>query len=94
MGEYLTTVAGQLGISMGMLVFFLLISIWSAIWKLLALWKSARKGSIVWFLVLGITNTVGILPIFYIYVFSKMAKKKAAKKKPAKKKAAKKKKKK
>ena len=48
-----------------------LILIWSIIWKGLALWKSAREGSKVWFVVLLIVNTVGILEILYLYVFSK-----------------------
>ncbi len=60
------------------LLFVLLIAlmIWETVWKLLALWKSARKGSVVWFIVLALVNTVGILPILYIYVFSEMKKKK------------------
>jgi hypothetical protein len=45
--------------------------IWSLIWKGMALWKSAREGSKVWFVVLLIVNTVGILDILYLYVFSK-----------------------
>ncbi|OGM00913.1 hypothetical protein A2480_00100 [Candidatus Uhrbacteria bacterium RIFOXYC2_FULL_47_19] len=35
-----------------------------------ALWKAARKGSKVWFIVLLLTNTI-ILEILYIFVFSK-----------------------
>ncbi len=46
--------------------------LWSIVWKGLALWKSAREGSKVWFVVLLIVNTVGILDILYLYVFSKM----------------------
>ena len=49
--------------------------IWEGIWKLIALWKSARKGSIILFICLAIINTAGILPILYIFVFSKMDKK-------------------
>lgn len=84
MAEYLTTIVEQLGISIWL---FAVIIVWSAVWKLLALWKSARKGSIVWFIVLAVFNTVGLLPILYIFVFSKMKccksikKKKSAKKK-------------
>jgi hypothetical protein len=37
----------------------------------MALWKSAREGSKVWFVVLLVVNTVGILDILYLYVFSK-----------------------
>jgi hypothetical protein len=78
MADYFTTIASQLGITIWLLV---IIMIWELVWKLLALWKSARKGSIIWFIVLAIFNTVGILSILYIFVFSKMKKKKPAKKK-------------
>ena len=35
--------------------------IWSVVWKGLALWKSARVGSKVWFIVFLVVNTLGIL---------------------------------
>lgn len=44
--------------------------VWVFIWKGLALWKSARLGSRYWFVALLIVNTLGILEILYIYVFS------------------------
>lgn len=88
MVEYLELIAQQLGISVWMVGVML---VWTASWKLVALWKSARKGSVIWFVILAILNTVGILPILYIFVFSKMKCcelkiKKSAKKKTAKKK--------
>jgi hypothetical protein len=49
--------------------------IWSLVWKGLALWKAARAGSKPWFIVLLIVNTVGILEILYIYVFSRKSQK-------------------
>jgi hypothetical protein len=49
--------------------------IWSLVWKALAMWKAARKGDKVWFVVFLIINTLGILDILYIYVFSKDSKK-------------------
>jgi len=49
----------------------LLILTWTLVWKGFALWKSARKGSNIWFIVLLIVNTLGILEILYIYIFSK-----------------------
>jgi len=55
------------------------IAIWEAVWKLIAMWKAAHKESVVWFVVLAIFNTLGILPILYIYVFSEMGKKKKKK---------------
>ena len=45
--------------------------IWSIVWKGLALWKSARTDSKVWFVVFLVINTAGILEILYLYVFSK-----------------------
>ena len=48
-----------------------LVAIWSLVWKGLALWKAARRAENIWFIVLLIINTVGILDILYLYVFSK-----------------------
>ncbi len=45
--------------------------IWSLAWKGLALWRAAHLGSKIWFVVLLVVNTVGILEILYLYVFSK-----------------------
>jgi predicted membrane protein len=83
---YLQGIAGSLGISVWLLV---VIFVWSFVWKLLALWKSARKNHLIWFIVMGIANTMGILEILYIYVFSDMIKSKRktqTKLKPARKK--------
>ncbi|PIR44025.1 hypothetical protein COV23_02005 [Candidatus Wolfebacteria bacterium CG10_big_fil_rev_8_21_14_0_10_31_9] len=52
-------------------VLFAVLMVWSIIWKGLALWKAAKNGSIKWFIVLLVVNTMGILEILYIYVFSK-----------------------
>lgn len=53
---------------------FLLLLIWSLAWKGVALWKAARRGEKVWYVAILIVNTVGILEILYIYVFSKKSK--------------------
>lgn len=45
--------------------------LWTLLWKGLALWKAARRNDKVWFLVLLVINTAGILEILYIFVFSK-----------------------
>jgi hypothetical protein len=50
---------------------FVAVLIWSIVWKGLALWKSARTDSKVWFVVFLVINTLGILEILYLYVFSK-----------------------
>jgi len=66
---------GAFGPGMGFFGFWIWpVIIWSLIWKALALWKAARLGSKVWFVVLLVVNTVGILEILYLYVFTKKAK--------------------
>lgn len=54
----------------GILV-FILVLIWTFVWKALALWRAARQGSEWWFIALLVLNTMGILDIIYLYVFSK-----------------------
>ncbi|EKD43972.1 MAG: hypothetical protein ACD_72C00052G0001 [uncultured bacterium] len=51
--------------------FVILIIAWTLYWKGRALWLAARKGSLYWFIALLLINTVGILEILYIYIFSK-----------------------
>ncbi len=75
--NYLKLVIEQMGIPAGFIWLFIIILAWSYIWKLLALWKSARKGSVVWFIILALVNTIGILEILYIFVFSECCGKKA-----------------
>ncbi len=69
MEGYLSTIATQLGMSVGLLA---IVIIWTLVWKLIALWKSARNNQPVWFVILGIVNTMGILEILYIFVFHKL----------------------
>lgn len=54
---------------------FILIGIWVAIWKGIALWKAAKNGSLPWFIALLVINTIGILEIVYIFFFSKKGEK-------------------
>jgi len=49
--------------------------IWSLIWKGIALWKAARREDKVWFVVLLILNTLGLLEIIYIFLVAKDEKK-------------------
>jgi hypothetical protein len=56
-----------------LIVLLLILIVWEAIWKLIALWKSARNNHLVWFILIGILNTVGILPIIYILIQRKKA---------------------
>lgn len=49
-----------------------LATLWTIPWKGVALWKAAQKKDKYWFVALLLINTVGILEILYIFVFSKM----------------------
>jgi len=43
---------------------------WSLYWKGKALWKAAHRDDIPWFIAILVINTLGILEILYIFVFS------------------------
>lgn len=49
----------------------LLVILWVLPWKGYALWISAKKGQKWWFIALLVINTLAILEILYIFVFSK-----------------------
>jgi hypothetical protein len=65
-------------------IILLLAILWSLAWKGAALWKAVKSGNKSWFIALLVVNTVGILEMLYIFVFSKMAKKKERKPKRSK----------
>jgi methionyl-tRNA synthetase len=45
--------------------------VWAMVWKGIALWRAGRNDHLAWFIVLFIVNTLGILPIIYIFAFSR-----------------------
>ena len=49
----------------------LAIFLWTLTWKGLALWKAGKKGNAIWFVVLLLVNTFGILEIIYYYCVDK-----------------------
>jgi Family of unknown function (DUF5652) len=48
-------------------MFFLAIIVWTLIWKGVALWKAGQRREKIWFTVLLVVNTFGILEIIYYY---------------------------
>ena len=46
------------------------LALWSAPWKAVALWKSARNNHLAWFIIFSVVNTVAILEIFYIFIWA------------------------
>lgn len=57
----------------GPLFYFFLV--WSLVWKGLALWRAAKNNHLVWFIVLLVVNTLGILEIVYLLIIGKKQKK-------------------
>ena len=51
-------------------IILLILAAWDIVWRGIALWKASKNGSKPWFIALLILNTVGILPIIYIFFFS------------------------
>lgn len=56
-----------------------ILALWTLPWKGYALWIAARKEQKWWFVALLVINTLAILEILYIFVFSKMGEKKEEK---------------
>jgi hypothetical protein len=43
-----------------------ILALWEFVWKMIALWHSAGRKELAWFVCIAIFNTAGILPIIYI----------------------------
>lgn len=57
--------------SVGFMLLFLIVLVWTLIWKALALWYAARNRQKFWFLALLLINTLGVLEIIYLARFRK-----------------------
>jgi len=49
----------------------LLLLLWVLPWKGVALWKAVRNSHKGWFIALLVINTLAVLEILYIFIFSK-----------------------
>jgi hypothetical protein len=61
----------QPALGSGAIIGFIVLIIWSIIWKGIALWRCGRNNQLPWFVVILIFNTAGILPIVYLAFFQK-----------------------
>jgi hypothetical protein len=52
-------------------LFLIAIALWTLPWKGYALWKAAQRGEKKWFVALLVINTLALLEIVYIFIFSK-----------------------
>jgi TRAP-type mannitol/chloroaromatic compound transport system permease small subunit len=48
------------------IIVIVVLALFDAVMKVIAMWKSARNNHLAWFIFLAIFNTVGILPIVYL----------------------------
>lgn len=53
------------------LILVYVLTIWSLIWKGIALWRAAKLGQRNWYIVILVLNTIGILDIIYLFRFAK-----------------------
>lgn len=67
---------GGLGFAAGVAfgIFILVATLWTLYWKYRALWYCAKNDRKMWFIIFLVVNTLGILEILYLYVFSKYRK--------------------
>ncbi len=49
--------------------------VWTIPWKGIALWRAAKLNHKWWFIALLIVNTLAVLEILYIFIFSKIKEK-------------------
>jgi hypothetical protein len=52
-----------------LLIIFLIF--WEMVWKLMAFWRSAKNNHLAWFIIIGVINSAGILPIIYLLLNKK-----------------------
>lgn len=64
------------GLTGGMFTLIIVLALWSAVWKGFALYRAGKVHDPIWFVVLFIVNTVGILEILYLTIWSKRASRK------------------
>jgi len=46
--------------------------LWEGFWKGLALWHSGRRGQSLWFVIMIVVNSIGILPIIYLFAVARL----------------------
>ena len=48
-----------------------IVGLWEAVWKIIGLWRCGRNNQLVWFIVIALVNTAGILPLVYLLFYQK-----------------------
>lgn len=58
-------------LSNSQIILLSLLLVWELVWKGLAMWRAAHRNEPIWFGVLLVVNTAGLLPILYLLFTSK-----------------------
>lgn len=58
--------------AMGLTWWIVLIIVWDLVWRVAGVWKSTKLNHPIWSVVFVLFQTVGIVPILYIFLFSKI----------------------
>jgi hypothetical protein len=53
------------------LLIILITVFWILPWKIYSLWTAAKRGDKIWFIILAVVNTLGILEIIYVFGVAK-----------------------
>ena len=53
-------------LTMFLIVIIVILALFDAVMKAIALWKAGRNNHLLWFIFIAIFNTIGILPIIYL----------------------------
>ena len=54
-----------------LLLVVVVLGIWEAVWKGVGLWHAGRDRNLLWFVLMFVLNTVGILEIIYVFAISR-----------------------
>jgi len=44
------------------------LGLWDLVWKAIAMWKASRNNQLGWYICLLVFNTLGILPMVYVFL--------------------------
>lgn len=50
---------------------FVIVMLWTLVWKGIALWRAAKNGQVIWFVAFLLIHTAGVLEIVYLIWFRK-----------------------
>ncbi len=62
---------GNTGVPGWIIAIVVVLGVWEAVWKALGLWRAGVDRNLLWFVLMFVLNTLGILEIIYIFGISR-----------------------